>query len=241
MKLTKLLTNNNSPLQLNSDDIHLSLTNPGTATFTVVSTSPVKGIVIFSVGYHPENMQIFFTGIITNCFQVTKNQYTLFCRELTYVLQQMLPLSLRNVTLNDTLAAISQQTGLSFVTPDRHYTKSPAAAFYSVGIGYHCMDALARVYRIPRAVWQQQGDGKVFVGSWDHSYWADREIDLPMEFQASSGISNSADIPAIPPLRPGVKLNTQAIVTSVRLSGTNMHITWDSNPWGTRWINKSTV
>lgn len=50
-----------------------------------------------------------------------------------------------------------QDTGLTFVTPPEPYATTKAPAFYSWGGGYHCMDALAEVYAIPRIAGRRRG------------------------------------------------------------------------------------
>jgi hypothetical protein len=186
-------------------------------------------------------LDVVFTGIVENGFYIDKKQQTLFCRELTKTINRILPLALRNCTLKNVLAEISNETALKFVTADKEYSITPAPAFYSVGSGYHVMDALARTFQIPKMIWQQQGDGKVFVGSWGDSFFASKPIDVPVELRSKSGLSNSATLAAVTKFRPGVVLASGEIITSVHFSDVQMQIDWDKNPWGTRWINKSTV
>ncbi len=241
MKLTKLLTVNDKQYLINTDDVQLSLKSPGRAAFSILSNEKVSGLVKYSAGYDPSNLHLFFTGIVETCFKVDEKQQNIFCRELTSVLNQILPLSLRNVTLKQVLSAITDKTGLQFVVPDQPYADKKAPAFMSVAGGYHAMDSLARVFRIPNMIWQQQGDGKIFVGSWEHSYWANAVLDLPIKFQEKSGVADTAEIPAEPSMRPGIKLTSGNIITSLQLSDVKMKIGWQASPWGNEWTNKSTI
>lgn len=241
MKLHKLLTINGEPVQMNTDDIRLNLFTPGRAAFTVSSDVPVQGVAQFSFGYSPDRLQLLFSGYVENSFAIDKKQQQLFCREFSASLNRILPINLRNCALPDVLASINATTALNFVHPAQDYATRKVPAFYSIGNGYHCMDALARTYRIPEMIWQQQGDGKVFVGAWADSYWAGKEIALPVEWQAVSGIANSAKVPVVPSIRPGVKFTNGAIITEVNYGITHMELSWVKNPWGTRWINKSAV
>lgn len=242
MKLHKLLTLNGEPLSLVSDDVRLFLFSPGTAAFNVNHASVItSGIVQFSAGYDATKLEPVFTGIVENCFPIDKKQQTLFCRELTKTVNRILPLALRNCTLKAVLAEISKETALKFVTPDKDYSNKPAPVFYSVGSGYHCMDVLARTFQIPKMIWQQQGDGKVFVGSWEDSFFAGKPVDVPVEMRSKSGLSNSATLAAVPKFRPGVVMATGEVITSVHFSDVQMQIEWDKNPWGTRWKIKSTI
>lgn len=241
MKLHKHLTINGGAVTLNTDDLRLDLFNPGRGVFDVETTADIKGLVIFSAGYDPQQLQQVFYGYVENTFTIDKNQQRVFCRELCATLSRLVPVSLRNVTITDILRAISAETGLQFVTPDQPYTKKTTPVFYSIGSGYSCLDSLAEVFSIPQFIWQQQGDGKVFVGSWQDSFWAGKNVPLPVEIQAQSGLANSARIGCMPKLRPGVFLNGQHYVTKVHWDGQQQNIEWDKNPWGTRWTNRSSV
>jgi hypothetical protein len=242
MKLHKQLTLNGEPLLLVSDDVRLFLFSPGCAAFNVNQGAAITGgIVQFSMGYDLAKLDIMFTGVIENSFAIDKKQQTLFCRELTKTINRILPLALRNCTLKNVLTEISKETALKFSIPDKTYANTAAPVFYSVGTGYHAMDALARIFQIPKMLWQQQGDGKIFVGSWDDSFFVGKPVPVPVDMRSKSGLANSATLASIPKFRPGVLLSTGEIITSVHFSDVHMHIQWDKNPWGTRWINKSTV
>ena len=241
MKLHKLLTINGNPVEMNTDDVRLGLFKPGRAAFRVTSGEPVKGVVQFSIGYKPGALHALFTGYVENSYAIDKKQQQLFCREFTAALHRVLPVNLRNCSMGDVLKHLNAETAVQFVLPEQPYASAKAPAFYSIGNGYHCMDALPRIYRVPQFIWQQQADGKVFAGSWQHSYWAGKEIALPVEWQAVSGVANTATVPIVPSIRPGVKFTNGAIITDVSYGETHMELTWQYNPWGTRWINKSAV
>ena len=231
MILHKVLEVAGDEIKLVDDSVVLGLLNPGRAFFVVQSNVRLSGIVRFSIGYDRQKMQRFFTGFVENSMAIDGQQQKLFCRELTAGLNKRIPLSLRNVTLTQVLDAIAQQTGLVFVVPDQDYATTAVAAFYSVAGGYHCLDSLAKVFNIPQLIWQQQGDGKIFVGSWAHSFWVDKKIPLPTHWQTKHGVANSATLPALPKLRPGVMINENYYVTDVALDGVNSVISWSKNPW----------
>lgn len=242
MKLHKQLTLNGEPLSLVSEDVRLFLFSPGTAAFNVNHQAVINGgIVQYAMGYDLSKLDVVFTGIVETCFAIDKKQQRMFCRELTKTVDRILPLALRNCTLKSVLAEISKETALKFVTPDKDYARTPAPVFYSVGSGYHVMDALARTFQIPKMIWQQQGDGKVFVGSWDDSFFAGKPVEVPVELRSKSGVSNSATLAAVTKFRPGVVLASGEVITNVHFSDVHMQIDWDKNPWGTRWKIKSTV
>lgn len=241
MKLHKQLTINGKPVEMNTDDVRLDLFKPGRAAFRVASGEPLNGVVQFSFGYKPNALHSLFSGYVENSYAIDKKQQQIFCREFTAALNRIVPLNLRNCSMRDVLKAVNGLTAVQFVVPQQQYTDEKAPAFFSIGNGYHCMDALARVYRVPQFIWQQQGDGKVFVGNWQDSYWAGKEIALPVEWQAESGIANTAKVPIVPSIRPGVKFTSGEIITAVSYGESHMELGWEKNPWGTRWTNKSAV
>lgn len=241
MKLTKKITVDGVSYPLNVDHVRLDLFNPGRASFDVDADKALSGLVVFLAGYDPQKLQQVFFGWVENCFQIDKRQQRIFCRELSGALFRLVPLSLRNVTIKDVVAAINAETGIDFIVPAAAYADKKAPAFYSVGSGYMCMDSIASVFSIKKYIWQQQGDGKVFCGSWDDSYWKNKPVDIPVDMQTNSGLANSARIPALPILRPGAQLATGHYITKLQWDGQHQIINWDANPWGTRWTNRSSV
>ncbi|NIB44763.1 hypothetical protein HBA55_34605 [Pseudomaricurvus alkylphenolicus] len=231
MKLFKLLTVSGKEYKLISEDARLNLFTPGRAVFTVQSEETIKGLVRFAFGYAPDNLQLWFVGYVETCTKIDDQQQRIFCRELTARLNQRIPLSLRNVTLSDVLATVGALTGLQFVTPDQLYANTAAPAFYSIGGGYHCMDALAKVFSIPQPMWQQQGNGQVFVGSWAHSHWQPRPLIMDNRWESEYGVANRAKVAAIPKLRPGVLVNNANTIVQVQMMDDQMRLTWSPDPW----------
>ncbi len=227
----KVIRVSGKEFKLINEDVRLHLFNPGVATFTVQSEQKLSGIVHFSLGYDPDKLQRYFIGFIENSMALDGQQQQLFCRELSATLNRLLPLNLRNVTLNETLEAISQDSGLVFVTPEQDYSNTKAPSFYSMGGGYHCMDSLAKVFSIDQLLWQQQGDGRIYVGSWQHSYWVNKPAEIPSEWQTGFGVANRSRIPVIPKIRPGVLLSTGETITQVHLDQNHINLTWSKKPW----------
>jgi hypothetical protein len=143
---------------------------PGRATFTIKSAELVKGLVTLDIGYNDRTLQRHFIGYVERCTPANSIEQVLFCRELAAVLANPLPLNLRHVDLRAVLAQVSEQTGLRFRVPDRHYAGVKAPFFYNLAAGYQAMDSLARVFNIPDFTWHQLGDGEVFAGSWADSF-----------------------------------------------------------------------
>ncbi|MCQ6256938.1 hypothetical protein [Pseudomonas sp. Q11] len=227
MKLHKVLAINGAPIALVKEDVRLDTFSPGRANFTVQSITPLKGLVTLDIGYNQSTLQRHFIGYIERCTAANAVEQMLFCRELTAVLANPLPMNLRHVDLRAVLAEISEQTGLRFRVPDRPYAGIKTPYFYSLAAGYQAMDSLARVFGIPDYTWHQQGNGEVFVGSWADSFFGIRApLQIPTELFDGYQGNQSAMVAALPGLRPGATINTGERVTSVALANDQMAIRW---------------
>lgn len=207
----------------------LDAKSPGRATFTIQAPAPVKGLVTLDIGYNGNTLQRHFIGYVERSTTASRNQQVLFCRELAAILAKPLPLplNLRHVDLRAVLVEISQHTGLRFRVPERPYAGVKAPFFYSLAAGYQAMDSLARVFNIPDFIWQQQGEGEVFVGSWADSFFGVRSpLQLPVELFDGYQGNQSAMIAALPGLRPGATVNHGERITSVALIDNQMAIRW---------------
>lgn len=87
--------------------------------------------------------------------------------------------------------------------------------------------SLARVFNIPDFIWQQQGDGEVFVGSWADSFFGVRpSLQLPVELFDDYQGNQSAIIAALSGLRPGATITHGERINSVALIDYQMAIRW---------------
>jgi hypothetical protein len=227
MKLHKVLTINGMVVPLVSDDVRLDLKSPGRATFTVQAGAQVKGLVTLDIGYNDAALQRHFIGYVERCTAANGIEQVVYCRELAAVLAGKLPMNLRHVDMRAVLADVSSKTGLRFRVPDRDYTRVKAPFFYSLASGTLAMDSLAKVFGIDDFVWQQQGDGEVFAGSWADSFFGARApLQLPVSLFDGYQGNQSAMIAALPGLRPGATINQGERISSVTLAGTQMAIKW---------------
>jgi hypothetical protein len=227
LKLHKVLTIGGVVHQLVKDEVRLDVKSPGRAMFTIQSSAPVKGLVTLDIGYNESALQRHFIGFVERSTGANNVQQVVLCRELAAVLANPLPLNLRHVDLRAVLGEISDKIGLRFRVPDQAYTKVKAPFFYSLAAGYQAMDSMARVFGVPDFIWQQQGDGEVFVGSWADSFFGARApLQLPVELFDGYQGNQSATISALPGLRPGATINQGERITSVTLAGTQMGIKW---------------
>lgn len=227
MKLHKILSINGEPVALIKDEVRLDLKSPGRATFTIQAAAPVRGLVTLDIGYNESTLQRHFIGYVERCTAANSVQQVLFCREMAAILAKPLPLNLRHVDLRAVLTEISQHTGLHFRVPAQAYASVKAPFFYSLAAGYQAMDSMTRVFNIPDFIWQQQGDGEVFVGSWADSFFGVRApLQLPAELFDGYQGNQSALIAALPGLRPGATINQGERITSVALVDNQMAIRW---------------
>jgi hypothetical protein len=217
MKLVKKLFVNDTPVGLVREHVFLDISTPGRADFTVRGTAPLSGIVHFEIGDAGKGSTVdFFTGYIDRSNTVDGAQQRIFCRELSAVLWSIIPVSLRNVSLNDVLNVYSRETGLTFVKGTKPYATTPQPVFQTVASGVHGLDTLGNIYKIPDFIWQQQGDGDIFVGDWQDSRWSGKPFEIDESFFQDVQLDGTKTLQAIPGLRPGVMLNGQYI-TSLQL------------------------
>ncbi|SIN72986.1 hypothetical protein [Halodesulfovibrio marinisediminis] len=222
MKLRKSLVIGGKQYNLVEDDVRLELNTSGRALFRVQSPRVLCGIVQFRLGYSSQNKdQLFFTGYIESSHTVDAATQKIFCREMAAALSFKLPISLRHLTLRDVLRAYTDKTDLAFIVPEQPYADRRIPHFHTLGSGYHGMDQLGAVFGIEDYFWQPQPDGSVFVGSWNHSRWATRPVDIEEKFFTGVTGTGAKVLPAIPALRAGVLLNGQR-VNSLQLCGHEM-------------------
>jgi len=222
MKLRKRLTVDGAAVALVDEDVRLELLAPGRAMFRVQSGVALTGFVRLYLGYSNQDAdQLYFTGYVEKSVTVDAQTQRLMCRELTALLDVHMPVFLRHPTLQDVLAAYAERTGLSFIMGDGVYAAKPVACFAGFGSGHQGMDSLGAVFGIERYVWQQQGDDKVYVGSWDDSRWATRPVTVEERWFSACDANGGKTLPVLPALRPGVLLNGE-YVAALQLRGENM-------------------
>jgi len=227
MKLHKVVTIGGIVYPLISDDVRLDLRTPGRANLKIQASAPVNGLVTLDIGYNERSLQRHFLGYVERSTAINAVSQVVFCRELTGILAAPLPLNLRHVDLRTVLDEIHQKTGLSFRVPEQAYAKVKAPFFYSLASGFQAMDSLARVFGIEDFIWQQQGNGEVYAGSWADGFFGNRApLQLPIELFDDYQGNQSARVAALPGLRPGATINNGERVTAVALSGNQMAIKW---------------
>lgn len=188
----------------------------------------LTGPVQFSMGWNfCDTMTHFFSGDVERAVRVDNKQWRLFVRESTARLDAPHPIALRHPTLKDVLAAYAARTKLEFIVPEQAYANRKVPAFGGLGSGFQGLDSIGAVFGIEDYHWQAQGDGKVFVGSWAHSLWADKPVTMPEEMFTGHTAKGTSTIIALPWARPGMLLNGKR-VRAVRFSGQNTTIEYSN-------------
>lgn len=68
----------------------------------------------------------------------------------------------------------------------------------------------------------------MFVGSWNDSFWKDKNVEIDNQFSSEQRAGNQMTIRMVQSLRPGVKVNDNKRLERVALDNDNMTLTWIS-------------
>lgn len=196
---------------------------PGNATIMTNVKPNMKQVIAYECGYDGKMMR-YFMGYVESYKQINQGQYSLFCRELVGALRNPLPVSIQHTTLKELLAQVTIMTGLEFVSLDTDYMNTPVPHVINHGTGFALLDSLGDSFDIPKYLWQQMGDGRIFVGSWLDSMWYNRNIPIAYDLISQASI-NTVEVPCMPQLRPGVMVNGQRVRT-IQQNKNKMLLTW---------------
>lgn len=225
MKLIKQLIVGGEQLHIIDDHVMLFHNSPGRATFKVESTKQPNGRVILNMRYaQKDKFTQYFVGFVELATQLNTNVWLINCREISILLSLQLPLSLQHATIANVAEKLSAATGLKFNIADNPYAQYKAPYFCTTGSGLYAMDLIGQVFNIDNYIWCQQGDGRIYIGSWNDSIWSKRVIEMPDKYRQK--ISNDQiRMPVVTNLRPHTIINKQRVAI-VELSGQFMTVTW---------------
>lgn len=215
---------NTKPVELKDHWLVLKSDTPGTCQITVNTQAKRLDKVALDLGWG-EMVDRVFIGYVERVQPAVNGWYTLFCRELAASLAFNLSVMLRHPTMRQVLNEITEQTGLDFVVPDKAYANTAIPCFYCDGSGYEILDNIGRAFRIADFIWQQQGNGQIYIGSYQDSFWQDKPIVIPNAMMTNHQAGRAANMPAAPMIRPNVTANNERIKL-VEFKGTNMTISW---------------
>jgi len=215
---------NNQKVDMTDHWVVLQSATPGNCQITVKTEVKQFAIVSVDLGWG-DMIDKVFIGYVERVMPAVNGWYTLFCRELSASLALNYSVMLRHPTLKKVLDELSPLTGLEFLVPDNAYAETAIPCFYCDSSGYAMLDNIGRSFRIEDFIWQQQGNGKIYVGSYQDSFWADKPIVIPNSLMTNHQAGRTATIPAAPMIRPNVLANVSRIKT-VEFKETHMTITW---------------
>lgn len=212
-------------IQVTDINIMLELSAAGRGFVTVKTDEDYTGkLVRLDVGY-PELLLRYFTGFVERSQPSANGFQRLFIRELVGVFEREWPCSFQHPTLRTIAEHLQKESGLTFQLPDAPYVDEPIPHFTHSGTGYQLLANLGHVFKIDDYVWQQLPNGHVYVGSWPHSLFANKPVEIPNEFATSQAGGNSMTIPMVQSLRPGVNTNGKPL-QKVNLINEDMTLTW---------------
>lgn len=221
MKLDTRIEIGGNVLKLTSYDVSLRLSEAGTARFVVQAKTQPKGIVLFDAGYAKGIFHRVFIGYVEHAMEKSEKHWTVKAREICHALQVTCYVSLRKCTVTDVLTDLKRQTGLDFVSS----ISGTIPRFASKGDGYYVIRSVGESFGVQDYVWYQQRDGKVWLGSWADSEYAQMgNLAFDPKFYGDQH-PESATLPALPNLRPGMVLNKKRLL-GVRLRSYTTVVRW---------------
>lgn len=236
MKIQTLLFVNEVEAEISDCCIRLDLFTPGRAVISLTGLVPVKAQSIeVRASMGGEDYRRVFWGYIEDVTEKQSGVYEVIAREFAAILNQRIAINLRHCTPSDVLAAVADQTGLQFVLPENSWTTQTIPRFQHVGGGYMVLDKLLTLWSVTDGVWQQQSDGRVYVGESLNSVPGSKTISLPVDAYKSHSITGGS-LPLVPRIRPGVRINLldeTFVVHAVEIKGDSMRLQWMTNPWST--------
>ena len=232
MNITSQTTVNGKPVQVIKQTTRVELKTPGRGVLNIVTDdTPAPGQPVTRIMQLDDNdARTIFTGYIETVTQAQKNAWSIVVRELAAVLARRITISVRHCKASNILAAIADQTGLQFVLPKSDWTEKDLARFQHIGTGYSALDKLLTAFNVKKGIWHQQTDGRIYVGEYEHSL-VNKTIKLAPE-HISEVSSTSGEIPAIPRLRPGVKIDINGqikYITAIDIDTDTMRLTWQAS------------
>ncbi|OCG79404.1 hypothetical protein [Gilliamella sp. Occ4-3] len=230
MKINKYAIINNERVQIIDCNIVLELNACGRGFIVIADnkTSLKNKVIKINVGYN-NDLQRFFTGFVESEQAASRNTKKLFIRELIGCYQQTIDCSFQHPTLKDVANYLTEKKGLKFNLPAADYVNTKIPHFKHAGTGYHLLQEIGRAFNIPEYTFFQTPVGKIYCGSYNDSYFNDKDIKLGdnlNKIASSTAGSNIVEIPLVPKLRPGVKINGKK-VSIVNLINDNMTITFE--------------
>lgn len=225
MKIDKRVYINNEYRQLASNLMVLELSAGGRCALTVEGDVQQGDVVVIKIGVNGETAT-WFTGYVVKSNPAERGYSRIVVREMCYLLNTQLSVSIQHATFKDVLLRLTELTKIKFVVPENaDYLKTVISNFTTSGTGYQILKDAGRAFGIPDFCWFQQTGPFVWVGSYQHSVWADKPVTIPVEVSNLSRGSNFLKTVIFPSLRPGAIVNNQRI-TKLTVEDDAMTLEW---------------
>lgn len=231
MRIDKALTINGAAAELVNHQIRLQLQTPGRSIITALTDNfpEIGQPVLLDARLSGFDWRPVFFGWIESAQQLNTGAWQLITREPAALLNRRITINLRHPLPVDVLNALADATGLVFIMPDSEWAKVQVPRFQHIGGGYGALDNLLRVWAVAGGIWQQQPDGRVYVGERSLSSNGKKVIELPAS-AFSDLTSLGGMLPLMPRLRPGVAIKISdgpaQIVHTIDITGDTMRLQW---------------
>lgn len=217
---------NDTKVELKEHWVMLKAKTPGTCQITIKQNNDIKMFdqVVVDLGWGSMIDRVFF-GYVERVMPSVNGWVTLFCREMAAALSYNFNVMLRHPTLKQVTDELTKESGVEFIIPEQDYAQTSIPCFYCDSSGYAILDNIGRAFKINDFIWQQQGNGKVFLGAYTDSFWYEKNITIPNGMLTNHQAGRTATMPAAPMIKPNVTANDERI-TAVEFKETIMIISW---------------
>jgi hypothetical protein len=221
-----------------SAEVRLTLSGIGQGTFNVRGSEPVESGILarFSMAVGGKAYPVLL-GAVTDVTRLADGLRRVRVRELAAALESPAPLALRHVVPAQVLAALEEGTGVPFLLPTAgEYLRRRQPYFYSQGSARAALEQMAAVWQVPRPVWAQLPDGRIYWGDWSASPFNAEPLIVPLALVAERDDQGGAlELPALTALRPGmvVQLDREDLRFMVRAATfreDRVRLEWDTAP-----------
>jgi hypothetical protein len=190
-----------------ADEVRLALNGVGRGQFHVRAEEPIEAGVLarYTLALDGRAYPVLL-GAVTEPSQRGPGLWRVSVRELAAALERPAHLALRHVTPAQVLAALDDETGLRFLLPAAgSYLAERQPYFYAQGDGRAALAQMGEVWQVPRAVWAQLPDGRIYWGDWAASPFNTAPLTIPAGLVVERDeLGGSLELPAVPALRPGM-------------------------------------
>jgi hypothetical protein len=221
-----------------SAEVRLALSGIGQGTFHVRGAEPVESGVLarFTMAADGQLYPVLL-GAVTDVARLADGLRRVRVRELAAALEAPAPLALRHVVPAPVLAALEEATGVPFLVPSTgEYLRRRQAYFYSQGSARAALEQMAAVWEVPRPVWAQLPDGRVYWGDWAASPFNAATLVVPPALVTErDDLGGALALPALPALRPGMVVQLEGedlrfMVRAATFREDRVRLEWEAVP-----------